>query len=76
MTNDLSFGSDHLVTILEVPLHLPAVQARRFLERELRFREVVSVKVQGNLLVVEHERIQLKNIEELDDCITDPHFVL
>lgn len=44
------------MTTLEVPLHLPAIQARRFLERELRFREVVSVKVQGNLLVVEHER--------------------
>lgn len=46
------------MTVLHVPLHLPAQMADDFLRRELRFREVVSTKVdhQINCLVVEHKR--------------------
>lgn len=42
------------MTTLYVPLHLPVVQAQRFLERELRNRDVDSVHVRGNALVIDH----------------------
>ena len=45
------------MTTLLVPLHLPAKQAQSFLERELRHREVLSVKVLDRSMVIEHERI-------------------
>lgn len=46
------------MTQLLVPLHLPAKQAQAFLERELRYREVVSVKVLDRSMVIEHERVK------------------
>lgn len=52
------------MTTLYVPLHLPAVQAKRFLERELRHRVVDSLEVRGNLLVVEHYP---RTVQEMTD---------
>lgn len=53
------------MTRLEVPLHLPADQANRFLTRELRHREVLSAEVIGELFVVTHRR---KSGVELMSC--------
>lgn len=64
------------MTTLEVPFHLPAIQARRFLERELRFRRVVSVKLKGNFVVIQHERARPEDIIEMESCIPDLSFVL
>lgn len=49
------------MTTLHVPLHLPVGQIHRFLNRELKHREVLSVKVLKDELVIEHERKPLEN---------------
>lgn len=43
------------MTTLYVPLHLPVDQARRFLDRELRYRKVTSFRREERILVITHE---------------------
>lgn len=54
------------MTTLYVPLHLPTHQAEAFLNRELRYREVESVKVRGNLMVIEHHPRSILEMTDQD----------
>jgi hypothetical protein len=57
------------MAILDVPLHIPAVQLRPMLDRELRFRDVVSVKVYSTFMRIEHNRKEPGEIvRDLDSC--------
>lgn len=54
---------------LDVPLHIPIVQLQGMLTRELRFREVTSVKVSGNFMRIEHDRKPVHEIiAEIESC--------
>lgn len=44
------------MSTLHVPLHLPVTATRPMIERETRYSEVTSVKVQGQFLIIEHHR--------------------
>lgn len=44
------------MTTLYVPLHLPTMQVKRFLDRELNLRVVEDVKVRENMMIIEHRR--------------------
>ncbi len=51
------------MTTLYVPGHLPAIQAQRFLDRELKYRRVLSVKVKDHGVEITHESIHLRHVE-------------
>lgn len=52
------------MSVLDVPLSLTARQARSFLERELRFRRVLSVTVMQLYVRIEHEPMAGYEIEQ------------
>lgn len=60
------------MTTLYVPLHLPAPQAQRFLERELRYREVDHVEIRDNLMVIEHRRREIHeySVQDIRDIFS------
>lgn len=63
------------MTILFVPLHLPVAQARRFLTTELMYRKVISFKIDGLILIIEHEPLTHEDKAELLSCIEGPIIV-
>lgn len=52
------------MSTLDVPLSLTSKQARQFLERELRFRQVLRVRVYPTYLRVEHIPMAGYEVEE------------
>ena len=63
------------MAILDVPLHIPVVQLEGMLNRELRFRDVTSVKVYQQFMRIEHEyREPGEIIRELDSLLEPPTF--
>lgn len=60
------------VRCLYVPLSLPLRFTRPMIARELRYREVLSFKVETNLLVIEHDELSHESKAELLSCIEGP----
>lgn len=63
------------MTTLYVPLHLPILQSRTMLERELRYREILSAQVTRHSLIIEHERMSHESASEILSCIEGPIIV-
>lgn len=60
---------------LYVPLHLPIKTTLSMIERELKYREVVSFKVEENWIELTHEPICHESKAELLSCIEAPIIV-
>lgn len=60
------------MAVLDVPLHIPAAQLRPMLERELRYREVLSVKVFPKFMRIEHDRRDAGEIIAELDSLHEP----
>lgn len=63
------------MALLFVPLSLPAPMAEAVLLRELRHREVLTVKVCGRSMVIEHEGMSHESAAGLLSCIEGPIIV-
>ena len=60
---------------LFIPLHLPVGTIHSMLNRELRYRNVLSVKVGKTIMEVEHEAMSHESKAELLSCIEGPIIV-
>jgi hypothetical protein len=52
------------MSTLLVPIHLPIKQTKGMVERELRFRNVLSVKVGQTFMEIEHEPMKSYEVEQ------------
>jgi hypothetical protein len=60
---------------LFIPLHLPTGAIHSMLNRELKYRDVLSVKVDKTIMTVEHEAMSHESAAELLSCIEAPIIV-
>lgn len=60
---------------LYVPLHLPIQATLMMIQRELKYREVVSFKVEDDWLELTHEPLCHESKAELLSCIETPTVV-
>lgn len=57
---------------LYVPMHLPIKTTLSMIQRELKYREVVSFKVEDNWLELTHEPMCHESKAELLSCLEGP----
>lgn len=60
---------------LYVPLHLPLTATVPMIQRELKYREIVSFKVEDDWLELTHEPMCHESKAELLSCIESPIIV-
>lgn len=57
---------------LHVPIHLPIKPTLSMIQRELKYREVVSFKIEDNWIEITHEPMCHESKAELVSCIEGP----
>lgn len=60
---------------LYVPMHLPIKATLSMIQRELKYREIISFKVEDNWLQLTHEPMCHESKVELVSCIESPIIV-
>lgn len=60
---------------LYVPIHLPIKSTLSMIQRELKYREVVSFKIEDNWIEITHEPMCHESKVELFSCIEGPIIV-